>query len=159
MKRMIVIILVLFLFAGGGVGGLIMMGIIPNPFNPDANADAADAAPKRNVPTVALTLLKIEDMIVPVIIDGNVRRRIYISVRLDVAPDRQALVKARISEFQHAMINDLVPYFQKYFVDHNLIDVEILKQKLNGHADRLFGEAVNEVLLLNVFEQGVGLVR
>jgi len=34
MKRAIVIILVIILVAGGGAGGLMMLGVIPNPFNP-----------------------------------------------------------------------------------------------------------------------------
>ena len=34
MKRAIVIILIMILVAGGGAGGLMMLGIVPNPFNP-----------------------------------------------------------------------------------------------------------------------------
>ncbi len=46
MKRMIVIILVLILIAGGTGGGLIMLGIVPNPFNPKVPERVLTAAEK-----------------------------------------------------------------------------------------------------------------
>ena len=81
MKRAIVIILILLLVAGGGVGGLIMLGIIPNPFNPKMPAKPLTAAEKvakeleeKNKfkpPLAAFVQVKMPDMVIPVIINGQ----------------------------------------------------------------------------------------
>src|SRR5690349_21504825 len=110
MKRLIVIILVIILVAGGGAGGLMMMGIIPNPFNPapvgpvltGAEKAAAELSAKKfQPPPAALDLVKLDDMIIPVIIDGRVNRRVFIIARLVVnAPANQTPVEARLKKYQ-----------------------------------------------------------
>ena len=159
MKRIIVVVLLLFLVAGGGVGALIMFGVIPNPFNPDVNLTAEDQAPKKVFPEQVLTFVEMEDLIIPVIINGDVVRRIYISARLDVKPPAKDVVEKRLPQFQDAVIKDLVPYFQTYFLKNDLIDVDAVKSRLASHGRRIYGEALNDVLLVNLFEQGSGMVR
>jgi hypothetical protein len=163
MKRAIVIILVILLVAGGGAGGLMMMGIIPNPFNPtaqsamtDAEKAAAELAAKKKFqpPTTGLDLVKLDDMIVPVIMDGQVNRRVFIIARLKVnAPANVTTVESRLRPYQSAVLNDLIPFFQKYYVSHDAVDAIVVKGRLTENAKKIFGEMVPEVLLINVFEQ------
>ncbi len=92
MKRIIVILLVVILVAGGVVGGLIMFGIIPNPINPmvlDPAAAAADKAAmalaaktKFDPPLVEFPLIKVADLVMPVIINGQVQRRVLVIARI-----------------------------------------------------------------------------
>ncbi len=164
MKRAIVIILVILLVAGGGAGGLMMMGIIPNPFNPtaqsgpmsDAEKAAAELAAKKKFqpPTAQLDLVKLDDMIIPVILDGQVNRRVFIIARLRVnAPANVTAVEAKLRPFQSAVLSDLIPFFQKYYVSHDAVDAIMVKERLTEIAKKTFGEMVPEVLLINVFEQ------
>jgi hypothetical protein len=163
MKRIIVIILVILLVAGGGAGGLMMMGIIPNPFNPTPQGPALTeaekaagelAARKFKPPAAALDLIKVDDMIVPVIIDGQVNRRVFIIARLKVnAPANVTTVESKLRVYQDAALSDLVPFFQKYYATNTAVDAEIVKARLTASARKVFGEMVPEVLLINVFEQ------
>ncbi|MGE3477448.1 MAG: hypothetical protein AB7H70_16725 [Rhodospirillaceae bacterium] len=164
MKRVIVIILVILLVAGGGAGGLMMMGIIPNPFNPTpqsgpmsgADKAAAELAAKNKFqpPSAGLDLVKLDDMIVPVILDGQVDRRVFIIARLKVnAPGNVTTVESKLRPFQSAVLSDLIPFFQKYYVSHDAVDVIVVKERLTATARKIFGEMVPEVLLINVFEQ------
>ena len=119
MKRAIVIILILV--AGGAGGGLIMMGIVPNPFTPKAaevpmtaaEKAAADLALKNKFkpPLAAYVLLKMDDMVIPVIINGQVQRRVLLIARVKAtaAPD-EAIIKADMNRLQDAALRDLVPY-------------------------------------------------
>lgn len=164
MKRFIVILLILILVAGGGAGALIMLGIVPNPFSPpkpvlSAAEIAASAQDKKRFqpPLSAYALVKLDDMIIPVIIRGQVTRRVYISARI-VARSREATagIQARLSEYQNAVIADLVPFFQNYFLDHDTLDLPEIKQRLAAHAKQIYGDQASDVLLTNVFDQALG---
>lgn len=170
MKRAIVIIIIMLLVAGGGAGGLIMFGIVPNPFNPKlperpltAAEKAAAELEERNQfvpPAAAFPLVRISDMVIPVIINGRSERRVFLIARLmaTAAPD-EAYVEAHMARFQSALIKDLVPYFQTYFLEHDLLDIVEIKARMVKHAKAVFGEHVKDVLLTNAFEQSTGRIQ
>lgn len=170
MKRAIVIILVLILVAGGGFGGLIMLGIVPNPFNPkmpEKPLSAADKAAmelsekaKFKPPPAAYTLIKMEDFVIPVIINGQAQRRVLLIGRIMAAnKEDEKLVKADLVKFQDEVIKDLVPYFQTYFSNHDLLDVVEIKARLLKHAKAVYGDHIKGVLLINAFEQSNGRIQ
>jgi flagellar basal body-associated protein FliL len=169
MKRIIVIILVIILVAGGGAGGLMMMGVIPNPLNPTpqgpaltgAEKAAAELAAKKFQPPVAaLDLVKLDDMIIPVIIDGQVNRRVFIIARLVVNQAANVTaVEEKLRVYQDQVLRDLVPFFQKYFVDHDTVSADVVKVRLIAAAKKVYGETVPDVLLINVFDQTNGKAR
>jgi hypothetical protein len=165
MKRVIIIVLVLMVVVGGGAGGLMMLGIVKNPFRsapkaPDVAAqEAADAEAKAqaaNLPISALPIVKVPDLVIPVLVGDTTTRRVFLNIRLVAKAGGQAPVKAGVGQgaFQNAMLSDLIPYFQDYFRTHDLIDIQVLKSKLQQHAHDVFGDGVRDVLLVNVFESG-----
>ncbi len=168
MKRLIVIFLILLLVAGGGAGALIMLGIVPNPFGAPkpATMTASDKAAsaedhKRFQPPLsAPALVKFEDLIVPVIINGQVTRRVYITARI-VATRRDLTdaVEAKTTAYRDAVIADLVPFFQNYYLDHDTLDLNVIKERLTKDAHTLYGDNVSDVLLINVFDQSLGRVN
>jgi hypothetical protein len=170
MKRMIVIILVMILVAGGGAGGLIMLGIVPNPFNPKvperpltAAEKAAAELEKKNKfvpPLAAFVLVKMDDMVIPVIIDGKAERRVLLIARImATGTEDKKFVEASLTKFQDEMINDLVPYFQIYFQKHDMLDVVAIKARMMKHAKTVYGDHVKDVLLVNAFEQSNNRIK
>ncbi|MBY0509632.1 MAG: hypothetical protein K2P94_05715 [Rhodospirillaceae bacterium] len=170
MKRIIVIVLVLMLVAGGTGGGLIMLGIVPNPFNPKvpervltAAEKAAAEMEKKNKfvpPQAEFKLVKMADMVVPVIIDGKAERRVMLIARLVAASNEdKKIVEAGMPRFQDEMLKDLVPHFQTYFLKHDMIDILDIKARLMKHAKTVFGERVKDVLLVNAFEQNNNRIK
>jgi len=169
MKRIIVIAILLILVGGGGAGALIMLKVLPNPFNPVVQGDsaAAEAAKKAEAalkpfkpPSEAMTFVELRDMIIPVVIDAEVKRRVYISVRLHVVKDQKDAVESQIVRYENAVIDMFVPYFQKYFAGKNdLLDLVEIKKMLNDKAKRLYGDKVIDVLLVNAFEQKFGALE
>ncbi|TAK98994.1 MAG: hypothetical protein EPO08_17615 [Rhodospirillaceae bacterium] len=167
MRKLIVIVLVLLVVAGGGAGGLVMLGVVHNPFKHappqlDAVAQAAAVADAKakasafDMPIAALPIVKIGDLLVPVLTTDGTGRQIFVTCRLITdAPDK-AKVTAEVSKYVDAVLSDLIPYFQDYFRSHDMVDLAVLKKKLNRHAHEQFGDAVKEVLLVNVFESGAG---
>ncbi len=166
MKRAIVIILVMILVAGGGAGGLLMLGIVPNPFNPKievpmtaAEKAAAEMQEKNRFkpPVAAYVLIKMDDKVVPVIINCQVQRRVLLIARImaTAATDKE-FAEGNMNRFQDAVLNDLMPYFQNYFISRDTVDAPAIKARLLKHARTVFGERVQDVLLINVFEQSSG---
>jgi len=88
MKRLFVIVLVMLLIGGGGVFGLIYLEMIPNPFEgggeEEEEALPATQAPGFTPPMEAPVLVPLEDLVVPVILDGRVAKRIYITARVHI---------------------------------------------------------------------------
>ncbi len=164
MKRAIVIILILILVAGGGAGGLIMLGIVPNPFNPKlpeipmtaAEKAAAELSAKNKFkpPIAAYTWVKMDDTVIPVIINGQVQRRVLLIARVVAAgPADKAFIENDMTRFRDAVINDLVPYFQDYFLSHDMLDINTIKAKLVSHAKAVYKDHVADVWLINAFDQ------
>lgn len=165
MKRIIVIVLILILVAGGGAGALIMLGIVKNPFAPPAPAmtaaekAAAEADKKKFQPPLTnFTLIKFhDDLIIPVIIDGQLKKRVYLTGRIMAAtPGAKATIEGKMSKFQNEVIGDLVPFFQTYFQNHDTADLHMIKEKLVAHAKTVYGADAQDVLLTNFFEQSGG---
>jgi hypothetical protein len=163
MKRAIVIILVILLVAGGGAGGLIMMGIVPNPFTPtpqggpltDAELAAQKVVAKKfQGPSVAYKLVKVADMTIPVIMNGQASRRVFVTARLMVdRPQNESSVVARLGVYQDAVLSDLVPFLQEYYRTHDAIDAKMTKARMMATARKVYGEMVVDVIMVNVFDQ------
>lgn len=164
MKRFVVILLVLILVGGGGAGGLIMMGVVPNPFNPEgedffSNAGNTADGEKSNFkpPTSAFQQVKVTDMVVPVIMNGQLVRRVSITVRLVVyEAGNKTLVEDNLPYFQSILVRELVPYFQAHFRNNDVVNLPDIKRVLRAQSERVYGELVADVLLVNVFQQNVG---
>lgn len=164
MKRFIVILLVLILVGGGGAGGLIMMGVVPNPFNPESSGlfsgsgDGADEMASDFVPPrAALQLVKVNDMVVPVIMNGRLVRRVSLTVRLVVNDaSNKTLVEDNLPLFQNRLVKELIPYFQVHFRNNDVVDISDIKRFMRLQSERIYGELVTDVLLVNVFQQNMG---
>jgi len=164
MKRFIVILLVLILVGGGGAGGLIMMGVVPNPFTPEGggmfsdSGDASDGTKSNFVPPSSPPqLVKVDDMVVPVIVNGRLVRRVSLTVRLVVnEAGNKTLVQDNLPHYQDILVQELVPYFQVHFRNEDVVDIRDIKRVLKKQSERIYGELVTDVLIMNVFQQNMG---
>lgn len=167
MKRFIVILLLLILVGGGGAGALIMLGVLPNPLNPNkhggsasemaaAEADAKAKAKAFKAPSEALTFVVMRDMILPVVSSTKVERTVYLSVRLSVEKSEKKMIEDNIVRYENAVLDEFLPYLQRYFTKHDMLNPVEIKAKLNVMAKKLYGDKVLDVMLVNVFEQKFG---
>ena len=100
-----------------------------------------------------------DDLVILVIIDGKAQRRVMpIALLVAATPADEALVKANMNRFQDTVTKDLVPYFQNYFLSHDIVDAVDMKARLTRHAKTVYGEKVKQVLMVNTFEQSSGRV-
>ena len=166
MKRFLVILILFVFIGGGGVGGLIMLGVIPNPFNPSKQgvSEEATAAAKKaeqaakpfDAPTSVIPFVNMRDLMIPVVINGQIKTRVYLSVRLWVAPGMANAVEANEPKYEDAVLADFMPYFSTHFAKSDMLNLAEIKRRLVRLAKKIHGDNVVDVLIINVFEQKFG---
>ena len=140
------------------------MGVVPNPFSSEGGGlfslgGGTDDGMKSNFkpPTSALQLVKVGDMIVPVIMNGRLVRRVSVTVRLVVdEAGNKSLVEDNLPHYQDILVRELVPYFQTYFRNNDVVNLADVKKVLVAQSERIYGDLVADVLLMNVFQQEMG---
>lgn len=145
----------MLLIGGGGVFGLMYLEMIPNPFEGEEEEEALPAtqAPGFTPPMEAPILLPLEDLVVPVILDGRVAKRIYITARLTIARGSAGAVQNGMPRFESAINQRLIVYFQEYFASNRIVDPRGIKREMQAAAQTVYGDRVLDVLLMTVFEQ------
>ena len=161
MKRMLLIIFIMVFVAGGAIAALIVFEIIPNPFDlaepqmTEQSVGTEGQASGRSFvpPEQAPILFPLEDLNIPVILDGRMIKRVYITARIEIAPGNEAAVENGLSRFESALNENLIVYFQDHFAKRRLIDIRGIKQVMVMSSKQVYDDMVNDVLLLAVFEQ------
>lgn len=86
MKRVIIIVLVMLFVAGGGIAGLMVLDIVQNPVAEEEDmaegGEGVGGKPAFVPPERASQLYPLEDLVIPIIIDGRVIKRVYITARM-----------------------------------------------------------------------------
>lgn len=152
----------MLLVVGGGIAGLMFMDIVPNPFAPPeeqmAGGETGDDAknggkPPFVPPERASILYPLEDLVIPVIIDGRVIKRVYITGRIEIAPGNRPAVENGIPRLESALNQRLVVYFQEHFAKNRRPDPRGIKRVMVAAAQEVYGEMVPDVLINSIFEQ------
>ncbi len=161
MKRVIIIIVVLTLVLGSGFAGLVVMDVVPNPLG-DPEAEMADGDGMGNEPRGkpafvpperAPMLYPLEDLVIPVILDARVIKRIYITARMEIAQGNRPAVENGLPRMESRLTERLVVYFQKHYSKNRRPDPRGIKKEMVAAAHDVYGDKVSDVLLITVFEQ------
>jgi flagellar basal body-associated protein FliL len=160
MKRVFVIVTIMLLVAGSAIAGLMVLDIVPNPFA--ATEEMAEDGEGENgeegdsgfvPPERAPILYPLEDLVIPVILDARIAKRIYITARLEIAPGNRAAVENGMPRMESALNERLIVYFQNHFARYRRPDLRGIKREMVAAAQQVYGEMVADVLLITVFEQ------
>ena len=165
MKRLLIIVVVLVLVVGSGLAGLMVIGVIPNPLA-DPAAEMAEEAnssggsggmnggkPAFAPPERAPMLYPLEDIVIPVIIDARIIKRIYITARMEIAQGQRTPVENGLPRMESALTERLVVYFQAHFAKNRRPDLRGIKREMVAAAEQVYGDMITDVLLITVFEQ------
>lgn len=159
MKRLFVIVLVMLVVVGGGIAGLIFMDIVPNPFA-SSEEDMAEDTPGEDSgepafvpPERAKMLYPLEDLVIPVIIDGRVIKRVYITGRIEIAQGNRPAVENGIPRLESELNQRLILHFQEHFKKNRRPNPRLIKRTMVGAAQAVYGDMVPDVLLNSIFEQ------
>lgn len=159
MKRLLIIIIIMLVVVGGGIGGLMYMDIVPNPFAPaedemSEGGGVGDGGPPAFVPPERASILyPLEDLVIPVIMDGRVIKRVYITGRIEIAPGNRPAVENGIPRLESELNQRLILYFQNHFAVNRRPDPRGIKRVMVGAAQHVYGDMVSDVLLNSIFEQ------
>lgn len=150
MIRIILIVVAFLLMIGAVIGGLYFWGIDPlAQFNaligkqpPGAVAEAPVAVPP--------TYVDFGLLVVPVIRDREVKKQAEMIIRLQVPPDRKAMVANRLPRLQAAFLEDMLGFLPNVVRDHQPLDIEAVRRRLVMVGERTMGAGnISDVLVEN----------
>ena len=163
MKRVFVIVMIMLLVAGSAIAGLMVLEIVPNPFSEAEEMAAGEEGAEGEKgteggsafipPERAPILYPLEDMVIPVILDARISKRIYITARMEIAQGNRSAVENGLPRMESALNERLIVYFQNHFARYRRPDLRGIKREMVAAAHQVYGEMVSDVLLITVFEQ------
>lgn len=164
MFRLLIIVFALVAAVGGGVGGLVHFAIIPDftggaianivgvvGQKSEAEAAAEAAAPP---PRVEPVYMQVSPMLIPVIQGGELKRNIYIALRIELEAGKQAEGAAAMPRLQDLYLRalyEIIPEQQK--TSENL-DLQKVRERLLAISERAVGPGVvKDIVFQSVFSR------
>lgn len=151
MKKIIIILVLLVLIAGGALGGLAIAGMGPLAMyfaesKPESvAADLSEAPPG---------LVDLETIAVPIFEGNLVRSRLFLNVQISVDPASGGTVAANMPRLQDAVLSDLLVYMPFHLRDRDKVDLSLVRNRLLKVARKVAGDsAVREVTITSAFER------
>ncbi len=150
MIRIILIVVALLLMIGAVIGGLYFWGIDPlAQFNaligkqpPGATVEAPPAVPP--------TYVDFGLLVVPVIRDREVKKQAEMIIRLQVPPEKKAMVANRLPRLQAAFLEDMLGFLPNVVRDRQPLDIEAVRRRLVIVSERTMGPGyISDVLVEN----------
>ncbi len=162
MIRLLVIVFALIAALGGGAAGLVHFAIIPD-FTGGliANlvgvkgqvASASDEAPPPP-PRIDPVFLQIEPMLIPVIQNRELKQNVYIALRLQLNPEKQAEgreAKDRLHDLYLRALYDMVP---EQYERRDTLDLTKVRERLMKITQRVVGpDVVEDIIFVSVFNR------
>lgn len=164
MIRLFIIVFALVAAVGGGLGGLVHFAIIPDftggmianvvgvVGQPPAEGGEAEA-PLAPTP-VEPVYVQMSPMLIPVIQGGELKRNIYIALRIELVKEKEAEGHAALPRLQDLYLRalyDLVPEQQK---DKETLDLQKIRERLMVISDRAVGPGVVKgIIFQSVFSR------
>jgi flagellar basal body-associated protein FliL len=163
MIRLLILVFALVFVIGGGVAGLVHFAVIPDfsggmianlvgvQGQPPGAAKEEDAAP---APRVDPIFMQVEPMLIPVIQDGELKRNVYIALRLEVTPDNKETVRLAMSRLHDVYMRALYDLVPEQYERRDTLDLAKIRDRLMVLTDRVVGpDKVEDIIFLSVFNR------
>ncbi len=149
MKRLIVIAAAVLLLAGGSLAALYVY--MPDLFGaPPAEPPPPAVAPEP--PPVKPSLVHLDTIAVPVMLEGKPQRQVQFAATLVTTPEAHAKAVEDLPRLRNAVISFAYGFFPEYFAEHPKMDLARLKATLLRLAQRTLGDGVEDVLIQSYIE-------
>ena len=159
MKNLLMIIVIVAVLGGGGLFALIQLGIVPDPFADPSMAetelgeDGEPIPPPKELLERQQALVPLEDIVVPVIIDGQVVRNVTLQMRVHVQWEGRGQMRDDAPRMRGIVIQTMLAFLPDNYSNRTRLQVRQMKRALDRALKRAYGDRVYEAVLINVFEQ------
>lgn len=162
MFRLLLIVFALVAALGGGAGGLVHFAVIPD-FTGGFIANVVGVVGQDNAahdgappppPRVEPVYMQMSPLLIPVIQNGELKRNIYIALRVELEPEKRAEGEAampRLQDLYMRALYDMVPEQQK---EQPNLDLDKIRERLLQISDRAIGKGVvKDIIFQSVFSR------
>ena len=145
-KKLIIIIGVIVLLAGGALGTMSQLEIGPFSAKEDVDKSATVAAEDR--PPDPPRFVAMDVLLVPLFTGDRVSGTVQITVQLETSPKKEDELKKLVPVLKDAFIRDLNGYIPRLIRTKGQIDVNLVKQRLKIIGDRAIGKGILDGVLI-----------
>jgi hypothetical protein len=98
--------------------------------------------------------MQVEPMLIPVIQDGELKRNVYIALRLEVTPDNKETVRLAMSRLHDVYMRALYDLVPEQYERRDTLDLAKIRDRLMVLTDRVVGpDKVEDIIFLSVFNR------
>lgn len=162
MIRLMVLVFAFVFVIGGGVAGLVHFAIIPD-FSGGIIADLVgvqgqvatdEPAEPVEAPRVDPIFLQVEPMLIPVIQGGELKRNVYIALRLEVTQENKEAVRLAMSRLHDVYMRALYDLVPEQYENRETLDLSKIRDRLMVLTERVLGpNMVEDIIFLSVFNR------
>jgi flagellar basal body-associated protein FliL len=161
MIRLLIIVFALIAALGGGAAGLVHFAIIPD-FTGGFIADLVgvqgqaasvpeDAPPP---PRVDPVFMQVEPMLIPVIQDGELKKNVYIALRLQMNPEKKEEGRKALERLHDLYLRALYDIVPRQYEKRDTLDLTEVRERLLQITHRAIGpDVVEDIIFISVFNR------
>jgi flagellar basal body-associated protein FliL len=145
MKKVLLLVLVLFMLIGGAVGAMVVFGI--GPFKP---ADQAAKVPEPPKPV----FVDMESISIPIFLVDKQPKQLFMTLRFEVDMDRRKVLQEKMPKVRDLILRDLHGFMPEHMRTRKAADLIVVKQRMMAVTEKILGPGiVRNILISEVFER------
>lgn len=145
MKKVILLVLVLFMLIGGAVGAMVVFGI--GPFKP---ADQVAKIPEPPKPV----FIDMESISIPVFLTDKAPKQLYMTLRFEVDMDKRETLQEKMPRVRDLILRDLHAFMPDHMRNRKSADLVVVKQRMMAATEKVVGPGIaRNILISEVFER------
>ncbi|MBK1664719.1 hypothetical protein CKO38_06650 [Rhodospirillum rubrum] len=156
LKILVLLIILLAVIAGGGLAAMKfgvlpdMLGLFPAPSTAEAPAREPTVIERLGPPPVFLPMKPIE---IPVIVKGELRRRVSVRLRLQIDPESIPVIEKAGDRLHAEYFKALMDFIPTTLESRDTVDLRALKARMVEVSSRVLGpHVVLDVLIQGYYE-------
>ncbi len=155
MKKIIIIAVALLLLGGGGAGAYFYFNKSAEAATTEDGAHKEVKKEKKEVDRSKFAFVELDALILPIIDDNGVTQTVSLIVAIEVADEHAAAtVESQAPRLKDAFIQDMYGVLNdKAALKGGVIQVNMLKERLNKASARVLGDDIVQDVLLQVVQQ------
>ena len=154
MKKILILVVAVLLLLGAVVGGLIFWGMDPLAMvglkkgDLTNKAKEAAAAAVAAIPVAQPTYVDFGLLVVPVVINHEVRSQADLVIRLQVNDKKVEDVAKYMPRLQAAFVEDMMEFIPKVLHDYGMLDMAVIRNRLVEVGARVYGPDVIQAVII-----------
>ncbi|MFN3077359.1 MAG: hypothetical protein ABT940_10845 [Alphaproteobacteria bacterium] len=150
MKKLLVLVGLLAVLLGISAVVVVKFRLVPEGVLPFLDARMKEAPPPPPPPYNPI-FVDMENLNIPIIINGALKGQVSLEIRLEVDNKERSKVDHQLARLQNAILKDLFDFLPEHMVAHPMPEMNTVKQRIRALCDKVSGKGVVRDVLFQSF--------